>query len=137
MFFKLVFNIKNDKNLPKGFNDNPKSKFYEQFPNLKGKLDFEFTNYNELHALRNNIVHNGMIVDKKLLNKLSIKNDDFNCGISVYLPNFNKIILYTLTCLEIVIVVNKEILKNADLNEQIKSRNISHQLEIYRTNKSK
>ena len=32
IFFKVIYNIENDSNLPKGFNDNPKSKFYKKFP---------------------------------------------------------------------------------------------------------
>ncbi len=137
MFFKLMYNIDNDKNLPKGFNDDPKSNFYKKFPELTDKLDYEFHFYNELHALRNNIVHNGMIVDKKLLDKLSVKDDIFDNGISMYLPNFDKIILYTLACLEIVIMVNEEILKDTKLIVAIKKRDVYQHLEKYRDYKEK
>ena len=137
IFFKLMYNIENDCNLPQGFNDNPKSNFYKKFPELKGKLDYEFALYNELHAIRNNIVHNGMIVDKKLLDKLSIKDDTFTGNISMYLPNFDKVILYSLACLEIVIIVNDEILKNTKLIEEIKKRDVYQYLEKYRDYKEK
>ncbi|HBP43381.1 MAG TPA: hypothetical protein DD621_01660 [Clostridiales bacterium] len=137
IFFKLLFNIENDTNLPKGFNDSPKTNFYERFPELNGKLDYEFTIYYELHAIRNNIVHNGMIVDKKLLDKLSIKDDTFIGNISMYLHNFNKVILYSLACLDIVVIVNDEILKNNKLMEEIKKRGLYQYLEKYRDYKER
>ena len=135
MFFKLMYNIENDKDLPRGFNDNPKSRFYQDFPILNAKLDYEFTVYNELHAIRNNIIHNGMIVDKKLLNKLSIDNGSFNSGITVYLPSFEKIVLYALSCLEIVMIVNDEIIKNTRLAKDIETREIFQYLAKYRNYK--
>ena len=78
-----------------------------------------------------------MIVDKKLLDKLSVKDDIFDNGISMYLPNFDKIILYTLACLHIVITVNNEILKNINLIEQIKNRDIYQYLKKYNVYKNK
>lgn len=137
MFFKLMYNIENDKDLPRGFNDNPKSRFYQDFPSLNGKLDYEFTLYNELHAIRNNIIHNGMIVDEKLLNKLSIDNRSFNNGITMYLPNFDKIVLYALSCLEIVVIVNDEIIKNTYLTNDINKREIFQYLHKYRNYRNK
>lgn len=136
MFFKLMFNIEYEQDLPRGFNDKPKENFYTKFPILKGKLDYEFFYYQELHSIRNNIIHNGTIVDNKLLNKLAI-NNSCNDGIAVFIPNFEKIILYALSCLEIIVVANNEFIKNIYLTKDIEQREISHFLTKYREFKEK
>ena len=66
-----------------------------------------------------------------------LKNGLFNNGISMFLPNFDKVILYTLSCLEIVLVTNTEVLKNTYLMEQITKRKIYQDLEKYHTYKDK
>lgn len=136
MFFKLLFGIENEKNLPKGFNDDPKSNFYKKFPKLKGFLDTELDYYFELHTIRNNIIHNAMFVDDKLISKLSL-DLSHHSDLGMYVPNFDKVILYGIVCAEIVFVSSENLFSDINLYEEFKDKDILNYIKNYRKSQYK
>ena len=136
MFFKLLFGIENEKNLPKGFNDDPKSNFYKNFPELQGLLDVELDYYFELHTIRNNIIHNAMFVDDKLISKLSL-DLSHHSDLGMYVPNFDKVILYGIVCAEIVFVSSENLFSDINLYEDFKDKDILKYIQNYRNSRYK
>ena len=136
MFFKLLHGIQYEQSLPRGFNDEPKTNFYKKFPTLQGVLDIEFDYYLELHSIRNNIVHNAMFVDDKLISKLSLGLSE-NTSLGMYLPNFDKVILYGIVCAEIIFVTSEKIFSDINLYEDFKDKDILKYIQNYRNSRYK
>lgn len=135
MFFKLLLNYNNAESLPKGFNDNPKKFIYEKYSNLKNLCDKEIAYYLDLHSIRNNYVHNAMIIDDKLINKLNL-NTDNNKELKMFLPVFDKVILYALACLEIVFIFSDNVFEEINLYDIFKTKPVIEWLEKYRKHKN-
>jgi len=117
MFFKIMFN---SSKLPKGFK--PKENYYKSFPLLEGMLDKELDSYDEMHLIRNNIVHNGMIADRDLSRKeiINIKNEETDVSMYIVFPK--QIFDYTLSCLRIVQVSNDKILKDDYIAKELHNK---------------
>ena len=103
---------------------------------IQGLLDIEFDYYLELHSIRNNIVHNAMFVDDKLISKLSLGLPG-NTSLGMYLPNFDKVILYGIVCAEIVFVTSAKIFSDINLYEDFKDKDILKYVQNYRNSQYK
>lgn len=126
LFFKLLLNC---KKIPKGFNDKPKENIYQKFPVLTDMLDSEFDSYIEMHSIRNNIAHNGMIVDNELNRTgiINIENDENDVSMYIVFPK--QIFEYTISCLRIIRLTNDMILKIDHISKELNKKNI---LDLYK-----
>lgn len=131
IFFKLLFDVDREDSLPRGLYDNPSIHIYKVFPKLNGILDDELKDLVKLHTLRNNIVHNDLIVDNKLKNKLQLDGEVSDNTIQLFLPDFESVTNHITICLYIIYNCCYSIKTPIDILEKSEDRNIARLLSDY------
>lgn len=132
MFFKFILN---EKNLPRGFNNDPIDQL-EKVLNIElNDLYEEFKLYKEMHSKRNLFAHNNGDVDSIAEKELEIKTSE---EYTKLISSLGDIVKYTKVCVIIVIVImkkligeektielfeNNEIFKHLNFNEEEKTEN--------------